>query len=69
MNKIGGHPQKFICIYVRDVVAECERLATEDQRDVKQAFRYADRRLQALRKSGAIKTTTKGWLRAQAKQI
>jgi len=64
LNKIGGHPVKFVSIYVRDVVDECKYLA--EATGAKEAFRLCDRRLQALRKAGKIKSTTKGWIRAQA---
>lgn len=67
MNKMGGHPQMFGAINVRDVREECERIAsTEPGPGKTEAFRILDRRLQALRKSGKIKFTTKGWVRATA---
>lgn len=68
MNKMGGHPQKFTAINARDVREECERIAATEDRKV-EAFRILDRRLQALRKAGKIKSTSKGWLRDGAAQI
>ena len=62
MNKIGGHPQKFFEIYVRDVRAECNRLSSETGTE---STRFLDRRLQALRKKGLIQFTGKGWMRAE----
>jgi hypothetical protein len=68
LNKMGGHPQMFIAINVRDVRAECERIATAEAGKV-EAFRILDRRLQALRKAGKIKSTPKGWLRDGSNKI
>lgn len=62
LNKIGGHPTPFHKIYVRDVVTESERIAAEDEKSY--PFRFVDRRLQALRKSGVIRNVTgKGWVK------
>lgn len=69
LHKIGGHPQGFTAINVRDVREESERLAALDGKDKKDAFRFVDRRLQALRKAGKIKSTTKGWIREVAKAV
>ncbi|MYM92637.1 hypothetical protein [Duganella vulcania] len=68
MNKMGGHPQMCSAINVRDVRAECERIAAAEAGKA-EAFRILDRRLQALRKAGKIKSTSKGWLRVGANQI
>lgn len=68
MNKMGGHPQMFGAINVRDVREECERIASAEAGKA-EAFRILDRRLQALRKAGKIKSTTKGWVNAGASQI
>ena len=62
MNKIGGHPTPFSRLYVKDVAEECIRIAKED--DKPEPFRILDRRLQVLRKGGLIRSTTKGWVRA-----
>ncbi len=62
MNKIGGHPVPFSSLYVRDVVEECKKIAAEENKP--EPFRILDRRLQALRKAGEIRSTTKGWVRA-----
>ncbi|WP_035891710.1 hypothetical protein [Siccibacter colletis] len=62
MNKIGGHPTPFHKIYVRDVATESERLAAAEGKSY--PFRFVDNRLQALRKSGAIRNLKgKGWVR------
>lgn len=62
LNKIGGQPIPFREIYVRDVMEESERLATDENKQ--EPFRILDRRLQALRKKGIIKSITgKGWVK------
>lgn len=68
MNKMGGHPQAFGAINVRDVREECERIASAEPGKA-EAFRVLDRRLLALRKAGKIRSTTKGWVRANASPI
>jgi hypothetical protein len=65
MNKMGGHPQMFVAINVRDVREECERIASTEPGKT-EPFRILDRRLQALRKAGKIRSTTKGWMRVTA---
>lgn len=60
MKKIGGHPQMFVEIFVRDVREECHRIADATGC---QAYRILDRRLQALRKAGKIRFISKGWIR------
>lgn len=63
MNKIGCHPTPFSKIFVRDVEEESKRIAEEDGSGY--PFRFVDRRLQAMRKSGIIRNVTgKGWVRA-----
>lgn len=63
LNKIGGHPTPFNKIYVPDVRDESVRIAEEDGKLY--PFRFVDRRLQAMRKSGIIRNVTgKGWVRA-----
>lgn len=62
LNKIGGQPVPFREIYVRDVIEESERLARDENKP--EPFRILDRRLQALRKKGIIKSITgKGWIK------
>ncbi|HAT7495371.1 TPA: hypothetical protein ACGASP_003101 [Raoultella ornithinolytica] len=61
MNKIGGHPAPFSSLYVRDVAEECKKIAAEENKP--EPFRVLDRRLQALRKAGKIRSTSKGWVR------
>ena len=63
LNSIGGHPKMFGEIYAHVVMMECERLEKSD-RSQSTPRRYLDRRLQALRKAGKIRSTTKGWIRA-----
>jgi hypothetical protein len=65
MGKMGGHAQAFSAIYVRDVRDECERIAVAEPAKV-EPFRILDRRLQALRKAGKIRSTSKGWVREPA---
>lgn len=62
MNKIGGQPKPFSSVYVRDVAEECKKIAAEENKP--EPFRILDRRLQALRKAGQIRSTSKGWVRA-----
>ncbi|UIZ74555.1 hypothetical protein HRV96_15350 [Raoultella ornithinolytica] len=62
MNKIGGNPTPFFSLFVRDVADECAKIAA-DEGGGKEPFRILDRRLQALRKAGKIRSTTKGWVR------
>ncbi|HBY6599165.1 hypothetical protein DW199_22570 [Klebsiella pneumoniae] len=62
MKKIGGDPSPFSSLYVRDVAEECSRIAKEENKP--EPFRILDRRLQALRKAGKIRSTSKGWVRA-----
>ena len=64
LTKISGHPTPFSSLYVKDVAEECIRLATEENKP--EPFRILDRRLQALRKAGMIRSTTKGWVRAKS---
>ncbi|WP_243211065.1 hypothetical protein JQ760_028505 (plasmid) [Klebsiella pneumoniae] len=62
MDKIGDNPVPFAFLFVRDsdIANECEKIAREEG---KEPFRVLDRRLQALRKAGSIRSTTKGWVR------
>ncbi|EOG9328785.1 TPA: hypothetical protein MIC13_22515 [Klebsiella pneumoniae] len=64
LTKISGYPTPFSSLYVKDVAEECIRLATEENKP--EPFRILDRRLQALRKAGVIRSTTKGWVRAKS---
>ncbi|MFA8393294.1 hypothetical protein ACEPUD_24575 [Burkholderia ubonensis] len=65
---IDDTPKKFAAINTGAVREESERLAREECRpttfgDVV-GWRIVDRRLQAVRKTGKIRSTSKGWLRA-----
>lgn len=63
LNKIGGHPTQFHKIYARDVHDESLKIAEEDGKSY--PFRFVDRRLQALRKSGLITyVKAKGWVKS-----
>ncbi|MGA3983449.1 hypothetical protein ACI2TD_18085 [Ralstonia nicotianae] len=66
LKKMGGHAKAFSSVLVRDVREECERIAklesAEQKREI-ESLRVLDRRLQALRKAGAIWHNGKGWLR------
>ncbi|SVT93382.1 MULTISPECIES: hypothetical protein [Klebsiella] len=62
MSKIDVHPTPFSSLYVRDVAEECVRIAKDENKP--EPFRILDRRLQALRKAGKIRSTSKGWVRA-----
>jgi hypothetical protein len=67
LNKIGAAPKQFALINVRDVAEECKRISKEIGTSRShygvEPFRILDRRLQALRKSGKILSTGKGWIR------
>ncbi|KVT03376.1 hypothetical protein WT24_27080 [Burkholderia sp. MSMB1078WGS] len=65
---IEDTPKKFSAVNTGAVREESERLAREECRpttfgDVV-GWRIVDRRLQAVRKSGKIRSTSKGWVRA-----
>ncbi|HBS7279532.1 TPA: hypothetical protein MAQ12_004303 [Klebsiella pneumoniae] len=62
MSKIDAHPTLFSSLYVRDVAEKCRRIAKDENKP--EPFRILDRRLQALRKAGKIRSTSKGWVRA-----
>ncbi|HBV6414240.1 TPA: hypothetical protein MD306_002645 [Klebsiella variicola] len=62
MSKIDVHPTPFSSLYVRDVAEECVCIAKDENKP--EPFRILDRRLQALRKAGKIRSTSKGWVRA-----
>lgn len=69
LAEINSEPRSFTSLRgCRAVMAECERHAKEAgttrSRYGVDDWRVLDRRLQALRKSGAIKATRKGWVRA-----
>jgi hypothetical protein len=58
-------PKAFNAIYtVPAVQAECERIERAERVGSvkKDTFRILDRRLQALRKAGRVRSSTKGWL-------
>ncbi len=62
INKLGGSPTPFHKIYAKDVATESERLAAVEGKSY--PFRFVDNRLQALRKSRAIRNVKgKGWVR------
>ncbi|HIE9644323.1 TPA: hypothetical protein ACXRWH_001103 [Klebsiella pneumoniae] len=62
MSEIDAHPTPFSSLYVRGVAEECVRIAKDENKP--EPFRILDRRLQALRKAGKIRSTSKGWVRA-----
>ncbi|WP_186122327.1 hypothetical protein [Burkholderia gladioli] len=63
LAKIGNVPKKFAALFGGDVSAECDRLSAGENQRATDAWRIADRRLQALRKAGKIQSSTKGWTR------
>lgn len=64
MDQIGANPKPFHSIYANEAIfVECKRINSEDGKDPGDAFRVLDRRLQAMRKSGKIRSTKKGWVR------
>lgn len=66
---LGSEPKAFGLIFGGEVLSECERIAKEAgtgrSRYGVEPFRVLDRRLQALRKRGAICSTPKGWVRVE----
>jgi hypothetical protein len=66
LARMTAQPLPFGAINVGPVREESERLAKSDGKELKDAFRFTDRRLQALRKAGKIRATTKGWVLAES---
>ncbi|WAS56245.1 hypothetical protein MK974_24405 [Burkholderia ambifaria] len=68
LTAIGDVPKKFAFIDVGAVRTESERISKEEEnprtRGEVVAWRMVDRRLQALRKAGKIRSTSTGWVRA-----
>ncbi|HEM7888519.1 TPA: hypothetical protein U2Q27_000701 [Burkholderia cepacia] len=67
LASIDDTPKKFAAVNTGAVREESERLAREECRpttfgDVV-SWRIVDRRLQAVRKTGKIQSTSKGWVR------
>lgn len=62
IDEIGNSPVPFSLLFIRDsdIANECEKIAHAEG---KEPYRVLDRRLQALRKAGSIRSTTKGWVR------
>ncbi|OJA71090.1 hypothetical protein BGV72_31555 [Burkholderia ubonensis] len=64
---IDDKPKRFSTIYLGDIARESERIAKEEgvTRSSRGAipWRIVDRRLQALRKAGKIRSTSTGWVR------
>jgi len=63
LHAITHVPKRFAEIYIGTLVSECFRLA--ELEPGKEPFRIMDRRLQALRKAGKIKSTAKGWINTE----
>ena len=68
LASIDDNPKKFVAINTGAVREESERLAREECRPTTfgevVGWRIVDRRLQAVRKTGKIRSTSKGWVRA-----
>lgn len=68
LASIDESPKKFAAVNTGAVREESERLAREECRPTTfgevVAWRIVDRRLQAVRKTGKIRSTSKGWVRA-----
>ncbi|SEU36409.1 hypothetical protein SAMN03159335_05444 [Burkholderia cepacia] len=68
LGSIDDTPKKFVTVNAAQVRQESERLAREECKPTTHGdvvgWRIVDRRLQALRKAGKIRSTTKGWVRA-----
>lgn len=68
LASIDDTPKKFAAVNTGAVREEGERLAREECRPTTfgevVGWRIVDRRLQAVRKTGKIRSTTKGWVRS-----
>ncbi|MBJ9731104.1 MULTISPECIES: hypothetical protein [Burkholderia] len=68
LASIDEFPKKFAAVNTGAVREESERLAREECRPNTfgevVGWRIVDRRLQAVRKTGTIRSTSKGWVRA-----
>ncbi|MCA8113862.1 hypothetical protein [Burkholderia cepacia] len=68
LASIDDTPKKFAAVNTGAVREESERLAREECRPTTfgevVGWRIVDRRLQAVRKTGKIRSTSKGWVRA-----
>ncbi|MBU9340665.1 hypothetical protein [Burkholderia multivorans] len=68
LGNIGHAPKKFAEINTGPVWQESERIGREESRPTTfgevVGWRIVDRRLQALRKAGKIRSTSKGWVKA-----
>lgn len=60
LRAIAPVPKRFSDIYMGKIAEECSRLA--ELETGKEPLRVMDRRLQALRKAGKIRSTSKGWV-------
>lgn len=64
---IDTTPRKLAAIYVGDVSLECTRIASAEVESPApfgvSALRICERRLQALRKAGRLRSTSRGWVR------
>ncbi|OXI24330.1 hypothetical protein [Burkholderia sp. AU15512] len=64
---INETPKKFAFVDAGEIRAESERIAKEEgtarSRFGVSSWRIVDRRLQALRKAGKIRSTATGWVR------
>ncbi|RQZ89933.1 hypothetical protein DF053_08800 [Burkholderia cepacia] len=67
LASIDDNPKKFVAVNTGAVREESERLAREECRPTTfgevVGWRIVDRRLQAVRKTGKIRSTSKGWVR------
>ncbi|MBR8344178.1 hypothetical protein [Burkholderia ambifaria] len=68
LASIDETPKKFAAVNTGAVREESERLARDECRPATfgevVGWRIVDRRLQAVRKTGEIRSTSKGWVRA-----
>ncbi len=62
LRRIGAEPTPFGELYNGCVRGYCTSIAGAEGKDSDDAFRVLDRRLQALRKKGRIRSTSHGWV-------
>ncbi|MCK7149768.1 hypothetical protein L8O47_02370 [Enterobacter roggenkampii] len=65
LSALGDEPVAFSELFVQSVKQECQIIAEAEGKHPMDVFRILDRRLQALRKIGAIQHVTgKGWVQS-----
>ncbi len=66
LRRISAEPTPFGELYSGCVRGYCTSIAGAEGKESDEAFRVLDRRLQALRKKGLIRSTGRGWVEGDA---